>query len=112
VQHSATLATFVLALLVPSAGHAASGHPYASAFLTAVDLCSSLGGPRGTSSQLVADGDVLFYFNSARLEASKQLWSSGGLRFLEAQLRRSPPGVRRECIKQLLKEARSERLDR
>lgn len=84
----------------------------AAALAQAVELCQQLGGPSGTSEQRIEDDEAWFWFNSGRLASSKQLWNPHGIRLIEAKLREAEPGLRRDCLEQLLREAKAGRLER
>lgn len=81
---------------------------------TGVGFCTLLGGPAGTDNEPEdsMQSEVWYWYNVHRLKASRLLWNPEGRSVIKAQLRLAASDMDRQCLRQLLREARRRALDR
>ena len=74
----------------------------------AVHLCKELLGPDADR----AEGEVRFWMQAERAEASRKLWNERGVRAIDERLAAEPNEIDRGCLGQLRKEAINRELER
>jgi hypothetical protein len=69
-----------------------------------LELCGLLSEPE---IETKADGEVKYWYEVERVNISRKLWSSEGIRAIEGRLARTARGVDEKCLQRALREARS-----
>ena len=94
------------ALLLAIAGCASTR--YDSAILHAVTMCNELNGPDAQKGK----GEVWFWLQSERADASRKLWSRRGMVAIKARQYTADNPADRACLDQLYQEASTGQLMR
>jgi hypothetical protein len=98
------IAPVLLALILGTSSCATAGNVREQAIDHVLEMCNLLAEP---GIETKGEGEVRFWYESERVNASRQLWNSEGIKAIEARLARTTAGNDEKCLQRALREARN-----
>ena len=93
----------ILFTCIGSSSCATTGSVRDQAIDHVLEMCRLLSEP---GIEAKGDGEVRFWYESERVNASRELWNPGGITAIEARLARTAEGNDKQCLRHALREAR------
>jgi hypothetical protein len=104
VQALAPVPALLGLVILCASSCAATGGVREQAIDHLLEMCNLLSEP-GVETK--GEGEVRFWYQTERLNASRQLWNPEGIRALEVRLAHTKGGNDEACLQQALREARN-----